>query len=47
MCEMEKTKVYKEKQYLIFDFEIGLGLALKRLFPKVLAYLAECDAKKM
>lgn len=30
-----------------FDFETGLGLALKRLFPKILAYLAECDAKKM
>ena len=30
-----------------FDFETGLGLALKRLFPKALAYLAECDAKKM
>ena len=23
MCEVEKTKVYKEKQYLIFDFEDG------------------------
>ena len=30
-----------------FDFNKGMKLALKRLFPKVLAYLAECDAKKM
>lgn len=30
-----------------FDFETGLELAIKRLLPKILAYIAECDAKKM
>lgn len=30
-----------------FDFETGLELALKRLFPKILAYLVERDAKEM
>lgn len=31
----------------VFNFQIGMKLALKRLFPKVLAYLAEYDAKNM
>lgn len=30
-----------------FDLNKGLRLALKRLFPKVLKYVAECDAKNM
>lgn len=30
-----------------FDLDTGLALAFKRLFPKVLAYLTECEAKKM
>lgn len=30
-----------------FDLNKGLALAFKRLFPKVLAYLTECEAKKM
>lgn len=31
----------------IFSFPVGMKLALKRLFSKVLAYLAECDANNM
>lgn len=30
-----------------FDLETGLELAIKRLLPKVLAYVAESDAKNM
>ena len=30
-----------------FDFRVGVELALKRLFPKILAYFAECDAKEI
>ncbi len=30
-----------------FNFQVGMKLALKRLFPKVLAYLSECEAKNM
>ena len=30
-----------------FNFQIGMRLALKRLVPKMLAYLAECDARNM
>lgn len=30
-----------------FNFQVGMQLAIKRLIPKMLAYLVECEAKKM
>lgn len=52
-----QVRIGSDKKYLrasatccdedTFNLQVGVKLALKRLFPKILAYLIECDAKEM